>query len=142
MNDVLSEQPVTVASLVEERQKLKGFLEQAQARFAEACRPHHERIAAIDSQCMQMMQQQGVKSLKTEFGTAIISQTDTCRIRDGQRDQFLDFCLDHWEDFGGAMLQIGAPKAEAVREYMQLKQGALPPHTEISSRLSFSVRKV
>ena len=50
-------------------------------------------------------------------------------------------CLDHWDSFGGEMLQIGAPKADAVLSYMDAHEGQLPPHIEMNTILRFSIRK-
>ena len=58
-----------------------------------------------------------------------------------ERDDYLDFCLDKWQEFGNELLQLGPPKAEAVRNYMQEHEGQLPPHVEITTAFRFSVRK-
>jgi len=130
---------MTIEEMVAERQQIRMWLEAEDKRFSDFCKPYREKMAIIDQQIMSGMQAQGVTSLKTEHGTAIITQRDTPKILD--RDKYLDWCLDNWDAYGNAMLQIGAPKAEAVREYMDHNRGTLPPNVNISTMLTFSVRK-
>lgn len=130
-----------ISSLVKQRQEVRAFLEQQQAAFSDYCKPHNEKIAQLDAQITAAMTEQGIKSLKTDWGTAILSQIDTAKIKPEERDAYIDLCLDHWSDFGGEMLQVGPPKAEAVRNYMDAHGGHLPPHIEMSTIMRFSVRK-
>jgi hypothetical protein len=83
-----------------------------------------------------------VRSLRTDVGTAIISERSTAKIKPEERTEYLDWCLHEWDHGGSDMLQIGAPQADAVRHWMAEHNGQLPPHVEISTMLTFSVRKV
>lgn len=130
-----------IASLVEKRQAIRTHLEAQQKAFADYCKPYYEQMQQLDAQLTEMMTQQNIKSLKTDFGTAILSQIDTAKIKADERDAYIDLCLDNWDEFGGEMLQIGTPKAEAVRNYMDAHEGQLPPHVEMSTFLRFSIRK-
>lgn len=130
-----------IAALVQERQKLRAHVETQQQAFSEYCKPYHEQIQKLDAQLTALMTEQNIKSFKTEFGTAILSQIDAAKIKPDERDAYIDMCLDSWDQFGGEMLQIGAPKAEAVRNYMDSHEGQLPPHVEIKTELRFSIRK-
>lgn len=130
-----------IASLVEERQKLKAAHEADLKKFSEHWRPTLEQIARIDAQITETMHQQGTKSIKTDYGTAILSEILTPKIKQDERDAYIDWCLDNWDQFGGELLQIGAPKAEGVRAYMDQNAGQLPPHVEASTMLRFSIRK-
>lgn len=130
----------TIAALVEERQRLKSWLEQAQAKFDEGCKPTRERMAVLDAQCQAMMIAQGVKSQRTDHGTAILSESRLIKLTT-DKTTFLDWCLDNWEKYGQQMLQIGAPQVGAVREYMDDHNGQLPPNMEMSTYLSFRIRK-
>ena len=131
----------TFADLVAEHQKIKAWLEGEQKRFDEFTKAYRDRIEVIKAECAQQMQASGDTSRRTEHGTAILSQFDTAKIKPEERDAYIDMCLDNWEAFGGEMLQIGAPKAEAVRNYMDGHDGQLPPHVEMSSVIRFSIRK-
>ena len=132
---------LSIAQLVEQHQQLRAYIDGEQQRLSDFLKPWNEKLEATKQQCMEAMQQQGVKSLKTDHGTAIISEHSTAKIKPEERDAFIDYCMDNWDDFGNEALQIGAPKADAVRAYMETHDGHLPPHVEISSILRFSVRK-
>ncbi len=130
-----------IATLVTQRQQLRGYLEDEQARFTEFCKPYREQMEKLDAEITATMTQQGITSLKTDAGTAILSKIDTAKIKPDERDAYIDFCLEHWDEIGGELLQIGAPKAEAVRSYMDAHEGRLPPHIEMSTMQRFSIRK-
>lgn len=132
---------VNIASLVEEHQKIRTAYEADEKRFSEHWKKARERMAQIQAEITAAMTEQGVKSVKTDVGTAILSERTSAKIKADERDAFIDMCLDHWDEFGGEMLQIGAPKADAVRAYMDAHQGQTPPHVEISTMLTFSIRK-
>lgn len=130
-----------IASLVSEHQAIRAHLEAQQKLFADYCKPYNEKMEQLQAQITALMTEQKIKSFKTDTGTAILSEINTAKIRPDERDAYLDFCLDHWDEIGGEMLQIGTPKAEAVRNYMDAHNGALPPHIEMSTVLRFSIRK-
>lgn len=130
-----------IAQLVEEHQKIRAAYEADEKRFSEHWKKARERMAQIQAEITATMTEQGVKSIKTDVGTAILSERTSAKIKTDERDAFIDMCLDHWDEFGGEMLQIGAPKADAVRAYMDAHEGHPPPHVEISTMLTFSIRK-
>ena len=131
----------SIASLVEERQKLRAAHEADQKRFNDHWKPTLERVAQIDAAITAAMHEQGTKSIKTDYGTAILSEILTPKIKQDERDAYIDYCLENWDEIGGELLQIGAPKADAVRAYMDAHQGQLPPHVEVSTMYRFSIRK-
>lgn len=130
-----------ISSLIEERQKLRGAHDADLKKFSDHWRPALERIAQIDAAITAAMHEQGTKSIKTDYGTAILSEILTPRIKQDERDAYIDYCLDNWDEIGGEMLQVGAPKTDAVRAYMDAHNGQLPPHIEVSTMLRFSIRK-
>lgn len=130
-----------IASLVSERQQVRAHLDAQDEAYKNYCKPYREQIEKLDAQITEMMVAQKIKSLKTDTGTAILSEITTPRIIPEQRDQYIDWCLDNWSTFGGEMMQIGSPKVEAVRSYMDANQGHLPPHIDITRRFQFSIRK-
>lgn len=131
----------TFAELVAEHQKIKAWLEAEQERFNAHCKPWTDRMNAVKAECSAQMQASGAKSQRTEHGLAILSTLDKASIEPTERDDYLKMCLTNWKAFGGEMLQIGAPKAEAVRNYMDTHDGRLPPHVKITTVLQFSIRK-
>ena len=130
-----------IAALVEERQKLRAAHEADLKKFNNHWKPALTQIEQIDAQITAEMHAQGTKSIKTDAGTAILSEILTAKIKVDERDKYIDMCLENWDDFGGEMLQIGAPKADAVRAYMDAHNGQLPPHVESSTMYRFSIRK-
>lgn len=130
-----------IAALVSEHQQIKAAHEADLKRFSEHWKPGMERLEQIQAQITADMTDQGIKSFKTDTGTAILSEINTTKIKPDERDAYIDMCLDHWDEFGGEMLQISAPKVDAVRTYMDAHEGQLPPHIELSTILRFSIRK-
>ena len=130
-----------IASLVKQRQQIRYWLDAQQKLFGDYCAPYNDQMAKLDAEITAAMTEAGIKSLKTDTGTAILSEITTAKIKPDERDAYIDLCLENWDEFGGEMLQIGAPKAEAVRAYMDAHEGQLPPHIEISTMLRFSIRK-
>lgn len=132
---------LNIASLVEQRQKIKAAHEADLAKFNEHWKSALDQMQQIDNQITAAMTEQGVKSIKTEVGTAILSEITTAKIKPDERDAYIDYCLANWDEIGGEMLQIGAPKADAVRAYMDAHDGQPPPHVAIDRMLRFSIRK-
>ena len=130
-----------IAALVAEHQQIKAAHEVDQKRFNDHWKSAMERLEQIQAAITAAMTEQGIKSFKTDTGTAILSEINTAKIKPDERDAYIDMCMDNWQEFGGELLQIGAPKAEAVRHYMDAHEGQLPPHIEMSSILRFSIRK-
>lgn len=127
-----------ISALVTEHQQIKTHLEAQQKIFTTYCKPYNERIEQIQAAITASMTEQGIKSFKTDTGTAILSTIVTPNILD--REKYLDWVLDDW-DSRGAMLQIGNPQKDALNDYMDSHEGALPPNIETSSILRFSIRK-
>lgn len=130
-----------IASLVAEHQRIRAHLDAQQKLFSEYCKSYNEQMAKIESEIHAAMLEQGIKSLKTDYGTPMLSEITNAKIKPDERDAYIDMCLDNWDNFGGEMLQIGAPKIDAVKNYMDEHEGQLPPHIEISTFLRFSIRK-
>lgn len=132
---------MNISDLVEQRQKIKVAHEADLAKFSAHWKPALEQLQQIDNQITAAMHEQGLKSVKTDVGTAILSEITTAKIKGDEREAYIDFCLDNWDAIGGEMLQIGAPKADAVRAYMDAHEGNLPPHVTIDAMFRFSIRK-
>jgi len=130
-----------ISALVARYQQITSHLEAQDKLYAEFKKPYNVEKEQIQAQITSAMTEQGIKSFKTDTGTAILSEINTAKIKPDERDAYIDLCLDNWDAFGGEMLQIGAPKAEAVRNYMDAHDGQLPPHIEMNTILRFSIRK-
>lgn len=127
-----------IAALVSEHQQIKAHLEAQEKIFSEYKKPYNAQLELIQAQITATMTEQGIKSFKTDTGTAILSTIVAPKVID--KEKFLDFVLEDWDN-RGAMLQIGAPQKDALQEYMDTHNGALPPSVETSSIVRFSIRK-
>ena len=127
-----------IASLVLEYQQLKASHEADQDKFNEHWKPALEKLNKIATDIQGAMTEQGIKSFKTDTGTAILSTIVTPKILD--KEKFLDFVLEDWDN-RGAMLQISAPQKDALQEYMDANENRLPPAVDVSTFVRFSIRK-
>ena len=127
-----------IASLVSEHQKIRAHIDVQQKVFSDYCKPYNERMEQIQALITSAMTEQGIKSFKTDTGTAILSTIVTPKLLD--ETKYLDWVLEDW-DHRGAMLKIGPPLKDALTEYMDTNNGALPPNIETSSIVRFSIRK-
>ncbi len=130
-----------IASLVTQRQQLRTYLDGETARLSEFLKPYREQMQKLDAEITAMMTQQGLTSMKCDTGTAILSHIDAMSIIPEERDSYIDWCLDNWDEFGGEMMQISSPKVAAVRSYMEAHEGRLPPHIKKETTVQFSIRK-
>lgn len=129
---------MTPADLIAEYNKIKAFLEAENKRFAEHLKPANERLQEIQNQLLALMNEQRVESFRTEEGTAYKSTIVTPKVTD--KIAFLDWTLEDF-DTRGAMLQIGAPQKDAVKDYQDHNDGHLPPFVEQSSFTRINIRK-
>ena len=127
-----------IASLVLEYQQLKASHEADQKKFNDHWKPALEKLDKLAQTIQGAMTEQGIKSFKTDTGTAILSTITTPKILD--KEKFLDFVLENWDAYG-AMLQIGAPQKDALQEYMDANENRLPPAVDVTLFTRFSIRK-
>lgn len=132
---------IDIAALVKEYGEIRAHLDAQDKVYADYKKPYNAQMELIQSSIHAAMLEQGIKSLKTDYGTPMLSEITNVKIKGDERDAYIDMCLDNWDAFGGEMLQIGSPKVDAVRSYMDEHDGAPPPHIEISTFLRFSIRK-
>lgn len=130
-----------IGSLVTERQQLRTYIDGETARLSEFLKSYREQMQKLDAEITAMMTQQKITSMKTDTGTAILSHIDSMSIIPEERDAYIDWCLDNWQEYGGEMLQISSPKVAAVRAYMESHEGHLPPHVKKETTVQFSIRK-
>ena len=133
---------MTAAELVAEALRLKEHLETQARKFEDAIKPLNEKLERVKNQLQAEMNRQGCTSVKTEHGTAYISTIVSPSFADGDKIAFLDWCLADW-DTRGAMLQIGAPQKSALKEWIEVNDGELPPHvtTSVFTRVNITPRR-
>ena len=135
----MSDREPTPASQIERWQQLKTHLTAQSKAFADYCKPFKDEQEQIENWLLDFLNKTGQNSAKTESGTAYKSTITTPKVVD--REKYLDAVLDHWEDFGNAMLQVSAPQVAALEEYMQKSGGLPPPGTEVSNYVRLNIRK-
>lgn len=135
----------TPAELIHAYNQIEDHLSAEGKKFQEWSKPYKEKQEAIRNQLLAMLnalndgKPEGKRaSFSTEHGTAFLSTTVTPKWSD--KEQGLDFVLDNWDKYG-AMLQIGAPQVDAVREYQDANEGRLPPFVEVNSFTRCNIRR-
>lgn len=141
--------------LVSEFVRLDDYVTAQTAKFNEHMKPARDRQSEIKDLFLAMSLDLGCDSFKTPHGTAYKSTIVTPKIsEDGQpwvdpetgketrgRDAFLDFCLLNWDGIGNELLQVGAPQKDALKEYQNEHDGALPPGVTTTSFTRFNIRR-
>lgn len=130
---------MTADDLVAEHIKIDDYLATEAKRFTEFCKPYRDRLSELEGKLLELMQANGVKSVKTDHGTGYISVIVTPSIKD--REAFLDAVMEHYDTWGAGLLQLGKPKKEALDEYMTANGNALPPGVETTSFVRVNVRR-
>lgn len=115
----------TVDQLIEQSIKLRDYIEAEQQRLSEFLKPYNESREAIANELGRRLIEQKLDSFTVKgVGTAYRETRQQYQCLD--KVAFLDFCLENW-DQRGEMLQIGAPKVDGVKAYMDANNGQLPP---------------
>ena len=122
---------MTAAELIAEALRLKEQIEAEARTFEASLKPLNEQLERVKNQLQAEMNSRGCTAVKTEHGSAYISTIVSPSFADGNKVAFLDWCLADW-DTRGAMLQIGAPAKSALKEWIELNGGELPPHIQTS----------
>jgi len=134
----------TPADLIAEHNSLDDWLKAESKRFQDHCAPQRQRLQEIETTLHQLLlNQNGGKvdeksSIKTGEGTAYLSRILTPTIVD--KTQYLDWVLENW-DAWGALLQIGAPNKDTLREYLDQNNGAGPPNVKIEWFVKCNIRR-
>lgn len=126
---------MNAAEIIKKRIEIRDYLERkAKEREAEDL-PYQEAVTALEGMISLLMQQQGVESIKTEFGTAYKSQVMAVKMAD--RDAFLDFVINTQSP----QFLTSAVAKEAVKEYMDEHNSALPPGLDVTYIIKTNFRK-
>lgn len=120
----------TPDDLIAEHHRLDDFVKDESKRFADHLAPTKARMEEIKNQLLAVLNENKLEKLAGEHGTAYISTLLNSKFT--SREQFLDYCLDNWDDFGNEALQIGAPQVTALRDFLDAHNGTPPPGVEIS----------
>lgn len=130
---------MTPADLVAERLKLEDWADAESKRFMEHLKPVRTRVEEINNLLLAFLNDNKFDSIKTEHGTAYKSTIVTPKVAD--RDAYLDFVNDNWDTVGNDMLQVSAPKKEALKDWSEANEGRLPPGVTTSAITRINVRR-
>ena len=127
------------STLIAARVQLNAWLTTETKRLSDYFAPYRQRLQELDQQLLACSLEQKWENFKTEHGTAYRQTTLTPKIEN--RDAFIDFCLENWEDVGNALMQLRAPAVESFLEYMDAHDKAFPPGTTASFDIHVNIRK-
>lgn len=120
----------TPDDLIAEHHRLDDFVKNESKRFSEHLAPTKARMEEIKNQLLALLNENKLDKIASDSGTAYISTLLNSKFT--SREEFLDYCLDNWDDFGNEALQIGAPQVTALRQFLDTHNGTPPPGVEIS----------
>jgi hypothetical protein len=115
----------TVAAMVKKYIEFRDLLKARSDARAEEDKPYVEGMQVIEGMVALALKDQGVDSMKTEWGTAYKSTTMTCRVVD--RDALMDYV----READAFNLLTAAVAKDAVREHMDEHQNQTPPGVDI-----------
>ena len=129
----------TAVDLISEFTKLDDWCSAELKRFNDHLAPHKKRMEEIKSTLLGMMTEQKLNSMPTDVGTAYISTITTPKVID--RDKYLDFVNEHWDDIGNELLQVGAPQKDALKQYLEDNKNQPPPGIEVNYFNRVNIRR-
>ena len=135
----MSDNKLDPATLIAARVQLNAWLTSENKRLSDYFAPYRQKLQELDQQLLACSLEQKWENFKTEHGTAYRTTTLSPKIDD--REKFIDFCLENWEEVGNALMQLRAPSVEAFREYMDANEKAFPPGTTGTFDTHINIRK-
>jgi|HubBroStandDraft_2_1064218.scaffolds.fasta_scaffold00003_24 hypothetical protein len=132
--------PDTPGEIIKARIGLDTYLKAEMARLDTYYKPMREWLQAADNKLLELLNEQGCDSFKTEHGTAYRSVITSVKVED--REKFLDFVLDetNWDKYGNEML-MASPQKDAVKRFAEEHNGVLPPGLSTSAFTRVNIRR-
>lgn len=106
--------------------ELNAFLDKQNEAFAAFCKPYREEIEAIQSTLLGFLNDAKQNGGKTDHGSFYKSTLTRPKIVD--RNAYLDYIFQNWNEGGNAMLQVGAPQLDAFKDYVEHREKELEAH--------------
>lgn len=94
-----------------------------------------EKLDKIEAKLLEVFDQQGMDSVRTELGTAYKSTRTSASVAD--RDAFMNFVKEKEE---WSLLEVRAAKS-AVEQYMSANENTLPPGVSWRAEAVVNIRK-
>lgn len=126
---------LTNGALVEQYFKIKDHLETETKKFTAWAKPYRDGMEAFENELLRRLNEQDCQNFATDAGTAYKSTTMRPKVVD--RDKFLQFCTDHWDELGSEMLLVSA-QVDSVKRYLDDNQdpGAIGIETTFNTRVN------
>jgi phage host-nuclease inhibitor protein Gam len=115
--------------------QLRDKKAQMKADFEAQVAPLQEKMDKLEAKLLDIFNQTGMDSVKTEFGTAYASVRTTASIAD--KDAFMDFVKSKQE---WSLLEVRASKT-AVEQFRSANDDQLPPGINIREERVVNVRR-
>jgi nanoRNase/pAp phosphatase (c-di-AMP/oligoRNAs hydrolase) len=115
--------------------QLRDQKAQLKAAFDEKVAPLQEKMDKLEAKLLEVFNQTGMDSVKTEFGTAYSTVRTTASVAD--RDSFMDFVKANEE---WALLEVRVSKS-AVEQFRSANDNELPPGINIREERVVNVRR-
>jgi len=134
----------SAAELIARHVALGDHIKAQSKKFEEFLKPFREEMSGIENQLLEQLNRLNAgkserASLSTDAGTAYLSTIVTPKV--AERDKYVDFILDNWEEIGNEMLQLAAPQKDVVEQYQQSHEGHLPPGVSTSAFTRVNIRR-
>lgn len=115
--------------------KLRDQKAQMKAEFDASVAPLQEKMDKLEAKLLEVFNQTGMDSVKTEFGTAYATVRTSASIAD--RDAFMDFVKAHEE---WSLLEVRVSKT-AVEQYRSANDDELPPGINVREERVVNIRR-
>ena len=115
--------------------KLRDQKAQMKADFDASVAPLTEKMDKLEAKLLEVFNQTGMDSVKTEFGTAYATVRTSASIAD--RDAFMDFVKANEE---WALLEVRVSKT-AVEQFRSANDDELPPGINVREERVVNIRR-
>jgi hypothetical protein len=132
----------TDLELIAKYSEIEARVSKETTAFNERMAPDRKAMETLKNVLLARLNERGAKNTKTEAGTAYKTHPMDITIID--RNAFLKFCLDNWQEIGCDMMNIGAV-AKPVREYIEENEKNTlrkpPPGLQVVRAVRINIRK-
>ena len=115
--------------------QLRDKKAQMKADFDAQVAPLQEKMDKLEAKLLEVFNQTGMDSVKTEFGTAYATVRTTASVAD--RESFMDYVKANEE---WALLEVRVSKT-AVEQYRSANDNELPPGVNVREERVVNVRR-
>lgn len=115
--------------------QLRDKKAQMKAEFDQQVAPVQEKMDKLEAKLLDVFNQTGMDSVKTEFGTAYATTRSSASVAD--RDTFMDFVKANEE---WALLEVRVSKT-AVDQFRSANDNELPPGINIREERVVNIRR-